>query len=73
MRTWLVQQLGQATFGFWLPAELWRGDLYKFTDHAGEATASYTWENEPSSLGSVVLLTHRAGTSGLLQVTQKPS
>lgn len=51
MRPWLVQEPSNATFGLWLPAELRWGDLCKFTDHVREATASYPWEDEPSSSG----------------------
>lgn len=52
-------QCNSTTFGFWLPAELRWGNLYKFTDCAGEATASYPWEAEPSSAESVVFLTQQ--------------
>lgn len=58
MRPWLVQELCNATAQPLVAGSQLRwGDVAEFTDHAREATASYPWEDEPSS--SVVCLKHQ--------------
>lgn len=60
MRPWLVQELCNATAQPLVAGSQQSsdgGDLAEFTDLAREATASYPWEDEPSS--SVVCLKHQ--------------